>query len=248
MPILEDAEGVETDTPVNNDAAVGNDPGDPGAADPPADWDGDVAALDKQPWWASVPEKAQQHLKDVYTARDEAKQQASYLDKLFSSDDAVAEVRKELEGLKQALGAKDGEFSKLKEEHEKATSELEDIKIDRDIAAFHAAYPDIMADVHYTDDTKTEVDNTKGAFPVFVDLIYKDIPHEKAAKLARAMLSTPLAPDPAAPEKKAAPAPRAVEVPLSVRAMAKGGPPAGATAGTGGAKSLADALQDMAER
>lgn len=243
MSILEDAEGVE-DTPAATDPPAADEGVE---ADSPADWDGDVAALDKQPWWASVPEKAQQHLKDVYAARDEAKQQATYLDKLFSSDDAVAEVRKELEGLKQSLGAKDAEFSKLKSDYDKAAAELEDTKLDRSIAFFHATYPDIMADVHFTDAEKTELDSSKGAFPVFVDLINRDVPHEKAAKLARAMLTTqPQAQ--AAPEKKAPPAPRAVEVPLAVRAMSKGGPPSGATSGTGGAKSLADALQDMAER
>lgn len=235
MPLLEDPPEATTDAADTTPAE--------GAA-PADDWDGEVTTIDKQSWWATLPEKAQQHLKGVYTARDEAKQQASYLDKLFSSDDAVAEVRKELAGLKESLGAKDGELTKLREEHQKAQEDLEDARLDRAISFYHQTYPDIMSDVHFKDEAQTELDNEKGAFPVFAELVRGGMPHEKAAKLARAVLTQPATATPAAPQ----PQPRAVNVPPAVRAMSKGGPPAGATAGLGGSKSLADALQDMAER
>ena len=243
MPLLEDPSDATADA-ADTTPAEGADPGTD-AAPPAEDWDGEVTTIDKQSWWATLPEKAQQHLKGVYTARDEARQQASYLDKLFSSDDAVAEVRKELAGLKESLGAKDGELTKLREEHQKAQEELEDARLDRAISFYQQTYPDIMNDVHFKDEAKTELDNEKGAFPVFAELVRGGMPHEKAAKLARAVLTQPAS---AAAPAAQAPQPRAVDVPPAVRAMSKGGPPAGATAGLGGSKSLADALQDMAER
>jgi hypothetical protein len=215
--MFENEEGTEGDvveTPV--DAGAGAE----GAA---PEWDGDFEKLDKQPWWASVPEAARPHILKAHEERTSATARAGYLDRIFGADDAVTALRGEIadkekviSGLKESLGKAEG----TAKEHETRARGLEeriaDQETEQSFKTMQAKYPDIFADVVLTEDKKG-VDPTKGAYPRFVRLLSSGMSEEDAATAARAFIAKPAEAAPARP------ATRTVEVPKSVSAATPGG-------------------------
>ena len=201
------------------------------AVETPTEWDGDFSTLDKQPWWESIPEGARTKLSSTHEELTKATERASYLDRLFQSDDAVTALRADLEaktaeldGLKKSLGDVTAERDKLRTDHTTASERLAEIEADREFDRLEAKYPDIFKDVYYKDEAKTELEQ-KGAFMLFMELREKGFDEERAARLARAELpagGTPAAPA-AAPAAPVRPAPRDVKVPPSVAAATPGG-------------------------
>jgi hypothetical protein len=199
-------------------------------AAPAPEWDGDFATLGEQEWFKAIPESARTHISAKAEEAKAAAERASFLDKLFESDDAVAALRTELEqsktersSLQAALDAATKEKGDLSEKYQTVAQQMAEIEADRAFEVMQAKYQDIFADVYYKDEAKTELED-RGAYMTFVDLLAKGIPEEKAARLARAEL--PAGQAATAPPAKAAPArpaERPVTLPKAVAAASPGG-------------------------
>lgn len=207
--------------------AEGTTPIEPAA---PVEWSGDFDALtDDIPWWKGVPETARTHFTSLREKAQEAEGRASYLDKLFESDDAVTSVRAELAtkeaelaSLKEALSAAEAKHGEVESRYKSVAEQLADIEEERAFDRLKSTYPDIFNDIHYKDAEKKEIDDSKGAWLKFGKLLQAGIPEEEAAIMARAFLPAGATTTPGQP----APPPRterAVEVPLAVRAATPGG-------------------------
>lgn len=237
-------------TPENNAPVEGASVVEPTAetVETPAapEWDGDFSTLDKQEWFTAIPEKARTHITSKAAEAAEAKEQAtkateraSFLDKLFASDDAVVALQAELEkergervSLQAALEAATKEKGDLEQRYKTVSEQVREAEADRAFETMQAKYPDIFADVHYKDEAKTDLED-KGAFMAFMDLLSRGVPEEKAAKLARAELASTTAPaQAAAPAPKAPerPATRPTTIPKAVAASTPGGNNATTTA------------------
>lgn len=199
----------------------------------PVEWSGDFDALtDDIPWWKGVPETARTHFTSLREKAQEAEGRASYLDKLFESDDAVTSVRAELAtkeaelaSLKEALSAAETKHGEVEARYKSAAEQLADIEEERAFDRLKTTYPDIFNDLHYKDAEKKEIDDSKGAWLKFAKLLQAGIPEEEAAIMARAFLPTGANPAAGAPVQPAPPprTEREVEVPLAVRAATPGG-------------------------
>jgi hypothetical protein len=150
------------------------------------EWDGtDWSALDKQPWWASVPESARKHITSAHEERTIAKERGDYLDRLFTADDDsvrrdLVAAQNEAKSLKEALAGIEA----------RAAEEEEDREYDR----LAAKYADIWADIH--PDEKGELQQ-KGAYVKFVKLLQSGFDEDEAAAMARTAMvpkATPTAP------------------------------------------------------
>lgn len=188
------------------------------------EWDGSKDTLEAQPWWSTVPEGARSHLTKTWDDLAAATVKADMVAKLLDSDDAVAELRAQLQ-------TKDTEFATLKAALDKATAEVgeyrtkaeqeaaraEDIEADREFDRLEAKYPDIFKDVYYTDAEKKEVDPSKGAFPRFLALRKAGWSEEDAATAASTLV-------PKVAAQPAEPAPRErAPVPASIKATSQPG-------------------------
>ena len=226
----------------------GDDTVDVGASDennqdtnaaPPSEWDGAWATVDKQPWWASVPESARGHFSKINEERDA-------LTRLLDADDATAELRKtlatkdsELSGLKKSLEEHGGKLTAAEKRAAEAEAKLADVEWDTTYDRLQKQYPDIFEDVYYTNDEKTELDPAKGAFVKFAKLIKQGIKPEEAATMARAFLP---AKTPEVVIKEVPPKTRDVKPPASVVAATAGGNNPASTAGMKANESFNDAL------
>jgi hypothetical protein len=195
---MPDIETAVVDTPVS-DATV---------ADAAPEWDGtDWSALDKQPWWASVPESARKHINSAHEERTIAKERGDYLDRLFTADD---------DSVRRDLVASQNEAKSLKEALNGIEARAADEEEDREYDRLAAKYTDIWADVHLDD--KGELQQ-KGAYAKFVKLLQAGFDEDEAATMART--ATIAKATPAAPVVQAKT--RTVEIPRSIANASKGG-------------------------
>lgn len=230
---FEDGDDTSQDTPASDTSQ------DNASAEATADWDGSWGSIDKQPWWASVPESARGHFSKINEERDA-------LTRLLDADDATAELRKtlatkdsELSGLKKSLEEHGGKLTAAEKRAADAEAKLADVEWDATYERLQKQYPDIFDDVYYTNDEKTELDKTKGAFVKFAKLIKQGIEPEEAAVMARAFLPAK------APEvivKEVPPKTRDVKPPASVVAATAGGNNPASTAGMKANESFNDAV------
>lgn len=232
----------EEGDPVAEGTTASNDAGTETTTDTPTEWDGAWDSLDKQPWWSTVPETARGHFQKYHEERDA-------LNRLLDADDATAELRKglsakesELEGLKKSLGEHTEKLTAAEKRAQAAEDRLRDMEHDAEFSRLEKEYPDIFADVHYTDEAKTEIDATKGAFPKFVSLVSKGVDPAEAAVMARAFL--PQKP-PEVVVKEVPPKTRDVTPPPAVTAATPGGNNPASTAGMKKGESFADAVARM---
>lgn len=211
---------MPTDTP----ETVVETPETPAAPDTGADavpeWDGGLDSLDKQPWWAGVPDPAKEHLRSQY-------ERHNFFRTVVDSDDTAATLTKEMEGLRASLGA---EVNKYKGEAEKYKGEAESWKTKHDtlsaereserIAARDTEIKTKFADI-YEDYARHETDEAKQNSPLAMFVQLTDIqghPDDKAAKMVRAAfdMPNPVVAGAAAPAPAPQPKTRDVEPPDSV--------------------------------
>lgn len=234
---------TEEGDPVAEGASASNDTaGADTTTDTPTEWDGAWDSLDKQPWWSTVPETARGHFQKYHEERDA-------LTRLLDADDATAELRKglsakdsELEGLKKSLGEHTEKLTAAEKRAQAAEDRLRDMEHDAEFSRLEKEYPDIFADVYYTDESKNDIDATKGAFPKFVSLVSKGVDAAEAAVMARAFL--PQKP-PEVVVKEVPPKTREVVPPASVVAATPGGNNPAGTAGLKAGESFNDAIARM---
>lgn len=217
------------------DAPVATDAAGSGASAP--EWDGtDWSALDKQPWWASVPESARKHITSAHEERTTAKERSDYLDRLFTADDDsvrrdLVAAQTERDSLKEALAGIEA----------RSAEEAEDREYDR----LSAKYADIWEDIH--PDEKGDLQQ-KGAYIKFVKLLQSGFDEDEAAAMARAVMitkpaATAGAAAPGTPATPAAPAKtRVVEIPKAIANASKGGNNPSAT------MNAKEAGEDLAQR
>lgn len=195
----------------------------------PAPWDGDFAKADTQPWWKDVPETDRAHFTRVRDEHQKATERAAYLDRLFNSDDATAELRKEVEArntelatLKQSLEALGTESTGYRDRATALEARIADQEADADFRATEAKYPDIFKDVYYTDAEKTKLAD-KGAYMRFVKLCEAGWDREEAATAARTLLPKTTGTEPAVTAPAPLPKTRDVVVPPSIAGATPGG-------------------------
>ena len=207
----------------NTSETVVETPETPAAPDTGADavpeWDGGLDGLDKQPWWAGVPDPAKEHIRGQY-------ERHNFFRTVVDSDDTAATLTKEMEGLRASLGAEvtkyKGEAEKYKGEAESWKTKHETLAAEREserIAARDTEIKTKFADI-YEDYAKHETDEARQASPLamFVQLTDgQGLPDDKAAKMVRAAFDMP-APGAASAAPAPAPQPRTrdVEPPDSV--------------------------------
>lgn len=195
MPTEPNAEqSVETpETPAAPEAPVAEVP----------EWDGGLESLDKQPWWASVPDPHKEHLRGQY-------ERHSFYKGLVDADDGVKKAAEEMMGLKQSLGAEvtkykteasdwRSKYEKLDGEHRAFRTEVEDERLSRQDAEVKERYPDIYAAFG-----KTEEEQQNSPLATFARLVAQGHPMDKAARMTRAAhdMATPGAPDAPAPQPR----------------------------------------------
>lgn len=179
----------------------------------PPEWDGDIQSLSQQPW---VPEGARQHLERHLEDFTLTRTRADFLARMFEADDANAEVSKEVESLRKALGDLTSERDGLRGELDTYRQQVTEIEEDREYNRLKGAYPDIF------DDCKVDEKNPDaytGAWPMLLDLMVRGYDEDTAVRLARSLIPSQQTstPAPVATER------RSVQVPPSVAAASRGG-------------------------
>jgi len=209
----------EATEPVATEPVAAEPVAEPVASEPaPPEWDGDINSLASQPW---VPEGARQHLSRHLEDFTLTRTRADFLARMFEADDANAEVSKEVDSLRKALGDLTQERDGLRGELDTYRQQVTEIEEDREYDRLKSAYPDIF------DDCRADEKNPEaftGAWPMMLDLMVRGYDEETAARLARSLLpaaapaaSVAAAPAPAQSER------RTVQVPPSVAAASRGG-------------------------
>jgi hypothetical protein len=196
------------------------------AADPVVEapaWDEKPETLEAQDFYKALPEKARAHLSELREEARVAKERATYLDRIFNSDDATAELQKviaardtELAGLKQSLEALGAESTGYRDRATALEQRIADAEEDREYERLSTTFKDIH------DDFKEAAEGAEasGAWAKFITLLNKGIPEEEAALVARALLPKV---EPAVVAAPAKPATREVKPPPGVAAASKGG-------------------------
>lgn len=180
----------------------------------PPEWDGNITSLVEQPW---LPESARAHITRHLEEVEAARTRADFLTRLFDADDANAEVSKEMETLRKALGDLTQERDGLRGELDTYRQQVMEIEEDQEYNRLKSAYPDIFDDCR--PDEKNP-DAYTGAWPMLLDLMVRGYDEDTAARLARSLIP---AAAPAAPAAPAQPERRQVQVPPSVAAASRGG-------------------------
>lgn len=189
---------------------------EPVASEPAAaSWDGSLDSLVTQPW---VPEDAREHLNKHIEDYTLTRTRADFLHRMFDADDRTAELAKELETLRQAMGTASKERDDWKSKATNYESRITEVEDDREFDRLKSAYPDIYDDCR--PDGKTP-DAFTGAWPMMLDLMVRGYDEETAAKMARTFLPAS-APAPE-PTQAAAPAQPTRQLPPSIRAASRGG-------------------------
>jgi chromosome segregation ATPase len=183
----------------------------------PIEWDGDIRSLTDQPWLpASARNHIERHLEDFSTMQT----RADFLTRMFDADDANAEVSKELESLRSALGDITRERDSLRGEADTYRQQVMEVEEDREYDRLKSAYPDIFDDCRVDEKNPSAFE---GAWPMLLDLMVRGYDEATAARLARSMIpSTQVSIQTPAPVAEAA-SRRQVQIPASVAAASRGG-------------------------
>jgi chromosome segregation ATPase len=182
----------------------------------PLEWDGNIASLVEQPW---LPTGARNHIERHLEDFSAMQTRADFLTRMFDADDANAEVSKEMETLRKALGDLTQERDGLRGEIDTYRQQVTEIEEDQEYNRLKSAYPDIF------DDCRADEKNAnafEGAWPMMLDLMVRGYDEATAARLARSMLpSTPVSVQTSAPVTEVSR--RQVQIPASVAAASRGG-------------------------
>lgn len=185
----------------------------------------------KEKGWGEEKAALEAKLEDQTTNR-------SFFEKLLDEDDHVAPLTARLQGLEEALNAKNTEYTQLKTERDGFAAQVADHETQMTLARIEKEYPDIYND--FIPDAefeagKKEVCEPKGAYADFAKLRRAGFTDERAAEIVRADM------------KARAPVPdKAEDVPASLRVMQRPGTAPRAADMTGNKREtekFADVLQ-----
>jgi hypothetical protein len=205
----------ETAAPVADVAPVAD-------AAPAPEWDGadwSPETLDKQPWRKAIPDTAWSHITKAHEERTKSKERTDFLDRMFNADEDT--VRRDLVAAQTERDALRTERDALKESLSGIEARTAQEQEDKEYERLSTKFSDIWADIH--PDEKGDL-LPKGAYVKFVKLLQAGFDEDEAASMARAVMITKAAAEPAAPAAPAGPPKtRDVKPPPSIAQASKGG-------------------------